>query len=177
MKRTKYFQTKVHIGHTKDMWEFLTNHFTYWTMNSWNRLESIANKVKVWNLPFKHTSEEIFEMLEATDYAYINNYIEEWEEEHPGYKVGFNGRSAGYLVLYNENDNDSVLQPYELFNWYTYKDFKEECGYGEIESYYKPILRKLTKLVRDFDRLCDELIDVCDETCDILKEQLNDVNE
>lgn len=170
--KTKHFQTDeyVNISHCKDMWEFLTNHFTYWTMNSWNGLESIANKVKVWYLPFKHTSEEIFEMLEATDYATINSYIEDWEKDHPEYKVGFNGRSAGYLVLYNEDNNDTILQPSELFDWDTYEDFKE-YAYGDIETYYKPILRKLTKLVKDFDKLCDDLIDVCDETCDFLKEE------
>ena len=29
----------------KAMYEFLKGHFEYWTMNSWNGLSSIANKV------------------------------------------------------------------------------------------------------------------------------------
>lgn len=33
------------------MIEFLSNHFRYYTMNSWNRLTSYANNVKIYNLP------------------------------------------------------------------------------------------------------------------------------
>ena len=29
--------------------------------------------------------------------------IEDWEAEHEGYEVSFNGRSGGYLVLYSKH--------------------------------------------------------------------------
>ena len=45
-----FYQKGVDISNTKSMFNFLNNHFTYDTMNSWNGLKSIANNVKVYNL-------------------------------------------------------------------------------------------------------------------------------
>lgn len=35
------FYKKINMNNNKEMFEFLKEHFTYWTMNSWNGLKSI----------------------------------------------------------------------------------------------------------------------------------------
>ena len=90
----------------KEMIKFLKNHERYWTMNSWNGSSSYANNVKIYNLGMDHDlemkaydllAEEGFNDLLASDYEFL---IERFEEE-TGYTIGFNGRSSGYLVLYD----------------------------------------------------------------------------
>ena len=46
----KFYKTGIDITNDKQMFNFLKNHFEYWTMNSWNRLSSVANKVKLYDL-------------------------------------------------------------------------------------------------------------------------------
>ena len=49
--KTKLFQKAgVDICNPKSMFEFINNHFTYYTLNSWNGLQSIANNMKLYNL-------------------------------------------------------------------------------------------------------------------------------
>jgi hypothetical protein len=89
--------------------------------------------------------------------------IEDWEAEHRGYKVGFNGRSGGYLVLYNDNDNRTIL-PDEVDYNETYEGYKEMCReyFGSVKAArYK--LVETVKLVQDFDKLCDQLRDYVNE--------------
>lgn len=168
--KTRYFQKSINIGHNKEIWNFLKRHNTYDTLNSWNRLKSIANNVKVYNLPFKHDCNEVLNALQLDEYDYgvVNAFIEEWEELHPKYVVGFNGRSGGYLVLYNRENNGNIL-PNFITEYDSYEEFKK-YNYKEIGSYYGSLLREYAKLVRDFDKLCDELIDVCDNLVEEYKE-------
>ena len=86
------FYRKVNKNNNKEMFEFLKEHFKYSTLNSWNNLWSIANNVKVYNLGLDY---KILELLELDNYFTINTCIEDWENEHEGYTVGFNGRSGG----------------------------------------------------------------------------------
>ena len=71
--------------------------------------DDIANNVKIHNLKLSGDCWTALAFLQADDYLTINMLIEEWEYEHKGYKVGFNGRSGGYLVLYNADNNGSIL--------------------------------------------------------------------
>lgn len=160
-----YFK-KVNYNSNKDMFNFLINHFTYPTMNSWNRVTSIANNVKVYNIPDLDDAKAL-EALEEDNYASINLAIEDWEHAHPGYEVFFNGRSGGYLVLGNKGNNRHVFSgefysPYEYVNAkHPYEDWKEDVReyYGSLKE-YKPILIEQVKLVQDFDKLCDDLVDL-----------------
>lgn len=154
----KFFETKVNKNSNKEMFDFLRGHFTYWTMNSWNGLSSIANNVKVYNIGLPY---EVLEMLEIDEYMTLKFDIEDWEEEHKGYSAGFNGQSGGYLVLYNDNNNTNVLDIY-ITNSDDYEDFKamlKEDNYT-LKDYHDKLVEQV-ELVQDFDRLCDTLRNEC----------------
>lgn len=160
-----YFK-KVNYNSNKDMFNFLINHFSYPTMNSWNGVTSIANNVKVYNIPVLDDAKAL-EALEEDNYQSINLAIKDWEEDHPGYEVFFNGRSGGYLVLGNKRNNSHVFaeefySPCEYINANNpYEAWKEDVReyYGSLKE-YQPNLIEQVKLVQDFDKLCDDLVDL-----------------
>jgi hypothetical protein len=150
------------------MWEFLHNHFTYNTINSWNRQKSIANNVKLYNLNLDGDWCNVLSyLIDAGDCGGLQDLIDAeiraFDEEHyPLYRVGFNGRSSGYLVLYNADDMSSVL-PNCVADYDSYEDFKEDvkAGWNNYRvSDFDHELRRAVKIVRDFDRLCDRLRDI-----------------
>lgn len=111
------YKTKVDLRSRKAMVEFLTNHFRYCTMNSWNGNSSYANNVKYYNLDLTNEqASKFFEMLNMEDSEFYECYMEpliEGFREETGYTVGVNGRSGGYLVVYK-------------FEWETL-DYKSRC--------------------------------------------------
>lgn len=167
MKVTKFFQSKgVDISNAKSMFEFINEHYKYFTMNSWNGLKSIANLVKIYALRLSGNPWTALHQLEAEEYLTVNEMIRDWEAEHPGYAVGFNGRSSGYLVLYNKDNMKSVI-PDDLDGYDSYEDWKEDIhDWGYTTADFMPKLRELTNLVRDFDKLCDEIRDYVDMLSD-----------
>lgn len=147
---------QLHIGHAKECFNYLHDHFRYHTLNSWNRLQSIANNVKVYKLKTKNSTSDILDCLDEC-YDVVNTFLTDWELDHPGYVLGFNGRSGGYLVIYNDSDNGNIL-PDKITDSDDYDEFKRwihEEGYTVKE--YMPTLREYTLLVRDFDIFCDKL--------------------
>ncbi|KLR59473.1 hypothetical protein OX89_01545 [Diaphorobacter sp. J5-51] len=84
------------------MADFLASHNRYNTMNSWNGNSSYANCVKVNRLGINGTSlEKAFEILASDYWDEIRFPIREFEKSwYGGYTIGSNGRSGGYLVLY-----------------------------------------------------------------------------
>lgn len=156
-----YYKTGIDICNDKQMFEFIKNHFQYPTMNSWNRLYSIANNVKLYNLGLDGDWCTVLRFLESDEYDVINLMAREWEASHRGYTLGFNGRSGGYLVLYNEHDYNSILPDY-ITESEDYEEYKRYCKeyFGSVkDNRYE--LRALTILIRDFDKFCDELRDYC----------------
>jgi hypothetical protein len=140
-------------------------------MNSWNRQQSIAHNVKLYNLNLEGDWTTVLRYL--TDYAdsghmqmAIDDELQAFNEEwYPNYRVGFNGRSSGYLVLYNADDSSSVLPP-SVLSYDSYDDFKEDvkAGWnGYNVSDFKQELRDAVELVRSFDKLCDRLRDIVNE--------------
>lgn len=159
------FYTKgVDIASTKSMWNFLHNHPTYYTMNSWNRSKSIAHNVKLYNLDLDGDWTVVMRYLfdEADSGCLqmnIDDMIREFEEKYPYYKVFFNGRSGGYIVLGSADNNGSVL-PECVADYDTYEDFKEDVksGWnGYNVSDFNRELRDAVEIVREFDKLCDSL--------------------
>lgn len=89
----------------KAMIEYLSEHFRYSTMNSWNGSTSYAVCVKAHRLGLpKEQEDACFEMLDIEgiwDECGYNTVLEDFAERH-GYvwQIGTNGRNGGYLVLY-----------------------------------------------------------------------------
>ena len=137
--KSLYRKTNVDICSAKSMHDFLRNHFNYYTMNSWNGLKSIANNVKIYNLNLEGDQWKALERLEITDYSVVNDLIDSWENDHPEVKIGFNGRSGGYIVLYRDKGFSDVLP--ECIADYDYEDFKLEMSYGNFDENG---LRKMT---------------------------------
>ena len=157
-----FYKTGVDITNDKQMFNFLKEHFEYYTCNSWNGLHSIANNVKLYNLDLSGDWCVALSLLEAEDYDTVNMIIHDWERDHPGYSVGFNGRSGGYLVLGNKGNARHVL-PDEITDSEDYNDYKEYCrDYLGSVKLNRRVLVDYVTLVRDFDKLCDELRDYCD---------------
>lgn len=173
-----FYKTGIDLCNDKQMFNFLKGHFSYDTMNSWNCLKSIANNVKVYNLNLEGSCWVALSALQADDYFCVNSMIEDWEYEHPNYKVGFNGRSGGYLVLYNKDNNCNVLPDYIVDG--DYEDYKQYIKdyYGTLKD-NRSNLRYLTELVRDFDKLCDDIRSYVNELSklDLRKEALDTIVE
>lgn len=158
------YYKKIDYNNNKECFNFLTNHFEYDTLNSWNGCRSIANNVKVYNIPEIKDDGEALKALEEDDYFAINQAIKDWEDDHPGYQIGFNGRSGGYLVLYKSGTNKHALitedsdspcnyRPEDYENWK--RDVQQD--YGSLKN-YQNILINQVKLVQEFDQLCDNLV-------------------
>lgn len=112
----------------KQMIEYLTNHFKYNTMNSWNQSTSYAANVKIRNFVPRDLMDKAYAILEQGEvFDNISDLIEGFDTAHGHtYQVGFNGRSGGYLVLYQGGAKDSG-----------YKSFCNGCGqknYTTIEK-------------------------------------------
>jgi hypothetical protein len=158
-----FYKTGVDITSDKQMFNFLKEHFEYYTMNSWNGLCSIANNVKLYNLGLSGDWYVALSLLKADDYDELNYIISDWKREHPTFKVYFNGCSGGYLILANSADNRHVL-PDTITDFDDYGEYKEWCRdqFGSVKA-NRDELVFYTKLVQDFDKLCDQLRDYCDE--------------
>ena len=158
-----FYVKGIDITNDKQMFNFLKDHYTYYTMNSWNGLKSIANNVKVHKLGLDGNCYTALAFLQDDDYFTINMMIEDWEAEHKGYKVGFNGRSGGYLVLYNDHNNCSAL-PDEIDECEDYEEYKRWCKdyCGSVKENRRDLVETV-RLVQDFDKLCDELRDYVNE--------------
>ena len=179
----RFYKTGVDITNDKQMFNFLKGHTTYYTANSWNGLESIANDVKLYHLGLSGDWGTAYDLLSNGEYDTINCMIQQWCEEHSnGCEVFFNGRSGGYLVLTFKNSNRHIL-PDEIAESADYAEFKQWCKdyVGSVKTYHQ-VLVEYTKLVQDFDKLCDRLRDYCDELSHIkfevfeMEKAVNDFN-
>lgn len=158
-----FYKKGIDITNDKQMFEFLAGHFTYPTLNYHNYQYSIANKVKLYELNLSGDWCVALSLLENGEYETLGVMIRDWELEHPGYGVYFNGRSDGYLVLKEKSFNGNIL-PGIITDSENYEEYKHGCreDYGSVKA-GRDDLVFYTNLVRDFDRLCDELRNYCDK--------------
>jgi hypothetical protein len=137
------------------MEEFLREHERYFTMNSWNRLHSYANCVKIHRLELTKTQLEtaydIISCDESSFYDELKDMFDDFEVE-TGFPVGMNGRSSGYIVLYSSDGTVKGL------------DQDKDCEDWDDED-----LLERVKLVQAFDKLCDECVEVFADYCDRYK--------
>jgi hypothetical protein len=58
------------------MTDFLTLHFRYFTMNSWNRSQSYACNLKLYNLGLKQEIEnKLYDLMDTQEFFYARNEL------------------------------------------------------------------------------------------------------
>ncbi len=158
-----FYKKGIDITHDRQMFEFLKGHFEYPTMNSWNRLCSVANNVKLYRLGLSGNWTTALSLLESGEYDTINIMLQDWARERRNVEVYFNGRSGGYLILKSTDNNDNILPEY-ITECEDYEEYKRYCkDYCGSVRENRDDLVYYTKLVQDFDKLCDEIRNYCDE--------------
>ena len=193
------FAQRVDTRARDAMVAFLRGHFRYWTMNTWNRSSSYANCVKIHTLGL--TPEQMARAWELLDVAEVYDTIQamlsQWAVERGWqWQVYFNGRSSGYLVLYQggldyRNGRTARCDGCGKLTWHT-RDTPcttEQCegtlrflpeprpqvvtypGRGtdesaDFEGWDLAVLRDRVRLVQDFDSLCDNAVAVFADFCD-----------
>ena len=108
------------------MTEFLEKHFRYSTMNSWNCSTSYANNMKIYELDLpSETEEKLLDMLGCEEFwDRIHKLCGLFGEQHNyAWQASFNGRSGGYLVLYQGESRPSE-----------YKSYCTNCGQRNFSS-------------------------------------------
>ena len=172
-KSNNFFFNGLKERTIEQKYQYLKNHFNYDIMNSWNRLESIANNVKIYKLGLTNEQQNRFFELCEIDGGFLDfqcgfNFIIEEFEELTKTDIFFNGRSGGYIVIVPKFDNakswEHLLKYYgveDVFYFDTYKDFKEEQNHytGSCNYSYKREIEEAYYIVKAFDKLCDILRD------------------
>lgn len=152
-----FYAQKVNTKSRKAMIDFLTNHFRYFTINSWNNSKSYANNVKIPNLGIndKDLLDKAYDVImDDIDndelYDEIQYLIDDFTIDYH-FTAGFNGKNGGYLVLYQvEFDDDGTARIYPGRSVGSNDpDYFRDWNIGK--------LRRLTKTVCAFDKLCDEI--------------------
>jgi hypothetical protein len=187
----KTFYRKVDMRTREAMIAFLHGHFRYDTMNSWNRATSYANCVKVHRLDLpREQMNKALAMLDMTEvYDAMHGIMQEWSAERDWrWQVGFNGRSGGYLVLYQgdmdfKNAKTAQCDTCGKLTWHkeNVPCTTQGCpgtltvlakarpqivtypgrGLDQSEDFggwSMDQLRERVKLVQEFDELCDTVV-------------------
>ena len=122
----KQFYQEIDKRSREAMTAYLENHFRYATANSWNQSYSYACNLKIHNLGLsrEHT-EKLYGLIQTDDFHdHLQELRDDFGADH-GYlwQAGLNGRSGGYLVLYQ---GDRVPNGY--------KSFCTRCGQRNYQS-------------------------------------------
>jgi hypothetical protein len=98
----QFFQKKVDRRSRSAMVDFLITHYRYDTACSWNRSSSYAHCIKIHRLDLtSEQSDKAYDALDTEFWDEIRWPIDEFTSSQGGcYTIGTNGRSGGYLVLY-----------------------------------------------------------------------------
>ena len=173
MENKKKFFNKTNKNMSlRQKFEYIHNHFYYYTMNSWNETKSLANNVKIYNLPLtKEQKDKFFELycdenLIDEMYFHINTILEDFALENE-FEIAFNGRSGGYLVAYNKNNSCNVIDE-DLIDFESYDEaikYYKECyswSFRDCQAELK------SKIERDFE-ICVLFDDCCDDVLNELK--------
>jgi len=132
---------------------YLAGHGRYNTMNSWNCSTSYAQCVKVDQLGLdRETVMAALEMLEVSEaFDGFRRTLRRFDQRHEyRWQIGQNGRSSGYLVLYQ----GGVGTDGRVFSW-PGKSLDMRADYAEWDT---GELRSRIDLVWDFDRTCEKAV-------------------
>ncbi len=97
------FSVSVDLRSREEMISFLENHFRYYTLNSWNGADSYACNLKIDRLGLSpDIVDKLFDLLNCQEFFdFQRELLTGFNEAHQyRWQVGMNGRSGGYLVLY-----------------------------------------------------------------------------
>lgn len=122
----KKFYHPVDLSSREAMVEYLSKHFRYDTMHHWNQSTSYACNLKVDRLGLNAALvDKLMDMLETYEFQAAMQELRDCfgEEHHYQWQAGMNGRSGGYLVLYQ-----GYAKPSE------YKSFCLRCGQCNYKS-------------------------------------------
>ena len=150
------FYKNVDLRNKKKMIDFLTNHFRYYTMNSWNGSTSYANNVKISNLSIpSELKEQVYDIVlnDVDSFELEDSYrtiIDNFKIE-TGYDAGFNGRSSGYVVMY---DTQWDIEK-QCFVTYPGRSIDQ---YEDFQDWRIQDIKDRVKVVQKFDKMCDDLL-------------------
>lgn len=122
----KTFYRPVNCRSRKDMTEYLREHFRYPTMSSWNDSTSYACNLKIYQLGLdSDTVDKLFELIQTDDFFQeLSLLIQDFGSAHDYlWQAGMDGRSGGYLVLYQGERIPSG-----------YKSYCTNCGQKNYRS-------------------------------------------
>lgn len=109
------FYQPVDLRSRQDMTQYLEKHFRYPTMNSWNRSTSYACNLKITHLGLsREIVDKLFDMIETQEFFDAMDDLKadfSWEHDFR-WQAGMNGRSGGYLVLYQGEKKPSGYLSY-----------------------------------------------------------------
>jgi len=130
---------------------YVSGHFRYWTGNSWNQSTSYAHNVKIPRLGLdSETRDKCYAALDIPQaFDEVNEILEDFAVRHNyAWKISFNDRSGGYLVLYQGGvkDNKSFVYPVR--------------GVGEMDWVDGDFLTDLVDVIWDFDETCQRAVEV-----------------
>jgi len=130
-----FFEKKINNHSKEAVANFLLSHFRYDTMNGLIRSTSYANCVKINRLGLSGTTQEKARVIISVgDYwNELSWVIREFEQDMGAdYTIGTNGRSAGYLVLYESEYYDpgykSTCKSCGKLSPYPVSDANCQCG-------------------------------------------------
>lgn len=174
----------------KHMEDYLRSHFRYYTVASWNLSTSYARNVKLHRLELDaETRSRAYDFLEVPEaYREVNALIEEFDRRHDWrWQAGFNGRSGGYIVLYQGGERETGYKTRcDTCGKLTWYETEQSChvdgcdgtlrlltekhyqvftypgkGLDEGEDFSEWSIDELKdryRLVREFDELCDACV-------------------
>jgi len=150
----------------KEMTHYLLGHFRYNTMNHWNRSTSYACDLKIHHLDLEQDiTNKLYDMIQIDEFYYsLNDLMRAFSEEHNQiWQVGMNGRSRGYLVLYQGELKSSGYQSYCTIcgqqNYTAIKETGTICGvchnpsrvdYSQKHMYSSAFPGRSTDMYEDF---------------------------
>ena len=157
----RLFSKRVDKRSRAEMTAYLSGHFRYNTMNSWNRSTSYACNMKLHKLGLdRETEDKLWDMIQVPEfYERLNERIEDFNRQHNYlWQAGWNGRSGGYLVLYQGGTKPSGYRSYctkcGQKNYTSVAETGNWCGVCNEEArvdYIKPPMQIFSFPGRDVD--------------------------
>ena len=155
------FSRRVDKRSRAEMTAYLSGHFRYNTMYSWNRSTSYACNMKLYKLGLdRGTEDKLWDIIQVPEfYERLNERIEDFNWQHNYlWQAGWNGRSGGYLVLYQGGTKPSGYRSYctkcGQKNYTSIAETGNWCGVCNEEArvdYIKPPMQIFSFPGRDVD--------------------------